>query len=413
MTSKPAPRRHFGIRSFAALLIFAIAAVLTPVAAIGYWGHRTVTDGTQYIETVGPLVDSPEIQAAISDVVTTAIVKQVDTKALVGQVLGGLFKDSPLAESLAAPLAAGVNGLIAEMVKKFVASDAFRDVWIETNKVAQASLVSLLEGKDNGPIQLRGDQVVLDVSGLLNTVKDQVVASGLTLAQGIEIPKTGTQIVLFESPVLGQIQLLYQLSSPILAWFPLIIAALFCLAIALSRNRPRTTLATGMALIALAGVSLWLMDFAQARLVADISGSVLEGALTSFWATFFAYLLKGLWAMVLLGVIVGLGGWFAGRSRPGTAVREAVSRGLHSMGPQGGRLNSWVRSWAPFLRWTTVIVLAVVLTIGNVMDIWRVFWICALAAGLFTLIEILNGPDRDAYAEVSGEAPTTPAPAPA
>ena len=410
MANKQAQRRHWGIRSVVALLLFIIAAVLTPIAAVGHWGHRTVTDATQYIETVGPLVDSPEIQAAISDVVTQAIVKQVDTKALVGDALGGLFKDSPLAEELAAPLAAGVNGLIGELVKKFVASDAFRDIWIETNKLAQASLISLLEGKDNGPIQLRGNEVVLDVSGLLNAVKSQVVANGLTLAEGIQIPQSDTAIVLFESPILGQIQLLYQLSSPILAWFPLIIAVIFGLAIALSRNRPRTAMSTGIALIALSGVSLWLMDYAQARLVADISGTVLEGALTSFWATFFAYLLKGLWAMVLLGVVVALGGWFAGRSRPGTAVREAVSRGLHSLRPSGGRLNSWVRSWAPFLRWTTVIVLTAVLTLGNVMDTWRVFWICALAAGIFTLIEVLNGPDRDAYAEVNGDAPGAPAP---
>lgn len=413
MGSKHAQRRHWGIRSFAALLIFIIAALLTPVAAIGHWGHRTVADATQYIETVGPLVDSPEIQAAISDVVTTAIIKQVDTKAVVGNVLGSLFKDSPLANELAAPLAAGVNGLIGELVKKFVASDAFRDIWIETNKVAQASLISLLEGKDTGLIQLRGNEVVLDVSSLLNEVKRQVVAAGLTLAEGVEIPKSDTQIVLFESPIIGQIQLIYQLTAPILAWFPLMIAALFCLAIALARNRPRMTLATGLALIVLAGVSLWLMDYAEALLISDITGTVLEGALTSFWGTFFAYLLKGLWAMVLLGVVVGLGGWYAGRSRPATAVREAVCRGLHSMGPSGGRPNSWVRSWAPFLRWTTVIVLTLVLTLGNVMDVWRVFWITALGALIFTVIEMLNGPDRDAYAEVSGDTPGTEAPVPA
>jgi len=393
------------------LLIFIIAVVLTPVAAIGHWGHRTVTDATQYIDTVGPLVESPEIQAAITDVVTQVIIKQVGTKAVVGDVLGSLFKDSPLAEQLAAPLAAGVNGLIGELVKKFVASDAFRDIWIEANKLTQASLISLLEGKDNGPIQLRGDQVVLDISSLLNEVKGQVVAAGLTLAEGVTMPQTDTQIVLFESPIIGQIQLLYQLTSPILAWFPLIIAILFCLAIALARNRPRTTLATGIALIALSGVSLWLMDSAESTLISDITGTVLEGALTSFWTTFFAYLLKGLWAMVLLGLFIGFGGWYAGRSRPATAVREAVCRGLHSMGPSGGGLNKWVRSWAPFLRWITVIVLTLVLTLGNVMDVWRVFWICALGAGLFTLIELRNGPDRDAYAEVSGDAPTQEAPA--
>jgi len=404
MARTHARKRHWGIRSVVALLLFLIAAALTPVAAIGHWGHRTVADTTQYLETVGPLIESPQIQAAITDTVTNVIVQQVDTKAVVGDVLGSLFKDSPLAEQLSAPIAAGVNGLIHEMVQKFVASDAFRDIWIKSNTIAQESLVALLNGDKLGPIQLDGNKVVLDVSSLLNAVKDQVVASGLTIAQNVTIPKTDTQIVLLESPIIGQIQLIYQLSSPILAWFPLIIAVIFGLAIALARNRPRTVLSTGVALIVLAGVSLWLMDYAEATLINDITGTVLEGALTSFWSTFFAYLLQGFWALILLGLVLGLGGWYAGRSRPATAVREAVCRGLHSMGPSGGRLNSWVRSWAPFLRWSTMVVLTLVLTLGNIMDIWRVLWICALGAGILTAIEILNSPDRDAYADQSAGA---------
>lgn len=403
MARTHARQRHWGIRSVVSLLLFIIAAVLTPVAIVGHWGHHTVTDTTQYLETVGPLIDSPEIQTAITDTVTSVIVQQVDTQAVVGDFLGSLLNNPSLTEKLSAPLAAGVNGLIHDLVQRFVASDAFRDVWIKTNTVAQESLIALLDGNQEGPIQLDGNKVVLDVSSLLDQVKDQVVAAGLTIAKDVTIPKTDTQIVLLESPIIGQIQLIYQLSSPILAWFPLILAVLFGLAIALARNRPRTVMSTGVALIVLAGVSLWLMDYAEAMLLHDISGSVLEGALTSFWSTFFAYLLKGLWAMILLGVILGLGGWYAGRSRPATAVREAVCRGLHSMGPAGGRLNSWVRSWAPFLRWSTLIVLTVVLTLGNIMDSWRVLWISALGAGILTVIEILNSPDRDAYSDQAAE----------
>lgn len=405
-------KRHWGIRSVAALLVFIIAAILTPVGVVGHWGHRTIADEQQYIATVGPLIDSPQIQTAIADKVSTVIVQQVDTKKVVNDVLGSIIPNQTLTDKLAAPLAAGVNGLIHELVARFVASDAFRAVWIKANEAAQKSLMALLEGKQEGVIQIQGDQVVLDVSALLTEVKNQVVAAGLTVAENVEVPKGDTQIVLFESRIVGQLQLIYRLTSPVLAWFPLIIAALFCLSIALARNRPRTVLSTGIALIALAGVSLWLMDYVESALLADLQGSVLEGALTSFWSTFFSYLLKGLWAMILLGVIVGLGGWYAGRSRPATAIRDAVCRGLHSMGPSGGRLNAWVRSWAPFLRWATVVVLVIVLTMGNVMDTWRVFWICALGAGLLTWIELLNGPDRDNYAEINAETAETLTPAP-
>ena len=36
--------RRWGVRAIASLLIFIIATLLTPVAIVGHWGHRTVVD---------------------------------------------------------------------------------------------------------------------------------------------------------------------------------------------------------------------------------------------------------------------------------------------------------------------------------------------------------------------------------
>lgn len=400
MSNKQPGKRHWGLRSFASLLVFVIAAALTPIAMIGHWGNRTIVDAEQYIATVGPLVDSPDVQEAISTKVTELIVQQVDTTSIVDDFLGSFIKNPSVTDKVAAPIAAGVNSLIGELVRKFVASDAFRDIWITANVEAQKSMVALLKGKSSGPIQLKGDAVVLDVSSLLTAVQQRVVDSGLSIAANVKIPDNDRQIVLFESRLVGQIQFIYTLTSPVLTWFPLIIALLFCLSIALARNRPRTVLTTGVALIALGGVALWLMDYAQAMLTRDLEGSVLEGALTSFWNQFFEYLLHGFWAVVLLGLIVGLAGWYAGRSRPATNAREAVCRGLHELGPDGGALNSMVRSYGAVLRWLVISILVLVLTMAGVMSVWRVVWVCALAGGLITLIELFNGPNRDQYAEV-------------
>jgi hypothetical protein len=39
--------------------------------------------------------------------------------------------------------------------------------------------------------------------------------------------------------------------------------------------------------------------------------------------------------------------------------------------------------------------MVVILAAGDVMDMGRVIWISLLAAGLFTLVEVLSGPDRE------------------
>ena len=67
-------------RAIAAVVCLVLAAVLTVPASFAYWGQRTINDGSRYVETVGPLVDSPEVQAAITTKVSDAIQSQVGVR---------------------------------------------------------------------------------------------------------------------------------------------------------------------------------------------------------------------------------------------------------------------------------------------------------------------------------------------
>ena len=185
-----------------------------------------------------------------------------------------------------------------------------------------------------------------------------------------------------------------------LQWFPLVIAILVGLSIALARNRSRTVLAVGVALVACGGATRVLMNTAETVFVNQLAGTVFQDAAASFWSTFFNYLLSGLVAIVVLGILIAFGGWFAGVSRPATSMRTAVGRGLHSLGsgvPAGIRRS--FRSYAPVLRWIIAIVMVLVLSLGAFMSMDRMIWLSLLTAGLFTLLEILIGPDRIDVAE--------------
>ena len=76
-------------RSIAALVCVVLAALLTTPAALAYWGQRTLNDTQRYVATVGPLVDSPEVQDAIATKVTDAIEARVDVEAILNDVLLG------------------------------------------------------------------------------------------------------------------------------------------------------------------------------------------------------------------------------------------------------------------------------------------------------------------------------------
>ena len=393
--------RRWGARSIASLLLFVIAALITPVAVVGHWGRETITDAEQYIATVGPLASDPAIQQAVGDQVTAALVAKIDTDNLVSQFLDSFIKNPTLNQRLTAPIAAGINGLIGTAVEKFLQTQAFQTVWIKTNQAAQRSAMALLEGKQAGIIQVNGNQVVLDTTTLLTAVQAQLVESGLSVAANVQIPQTGHQIVLFETPLISQLQTIYGFTSPILRWLPLIVAALFALSIALARRRPRIFITLGAVLAVEAVLLLISLNVSQTAAQLKASQSGLGLAVAAFWTTFFAYLVNGLQALLMLGVFVAIAGWYAGNSRWATTAREQVCTGLHQLGqPIAPGVNTFVRSYSLFLKWGVAIVLGLILFGTGSIDLTRTFWLSALGVLLFAVIEACNRPDRDVYVEI-------------
>jgi hypothetical protein len=111
-----APARRSRWRSIAAAVCVVLAALLTVPAGIAFWGQRTLNDGQRYLDTVGPLVDSPQVQDAISTKAIAAIEAQVDIEAILNDAFAGVITDRPRLQKLVGPLAGAVDGLIEREV---------------------------------------------------------------------------------------------------------------------------------------------------------------------------------------------------------------------------------------------------------------------------------------------------------
>ena len=178
-------------RSIAAAVCVVLAALLTRAGRVAFWGQRTLTDGQRYMETVGPLVDSPEVQAAIATKVTDAIQQQVDVEAILNEAFAGVITDRPRLKSLVGPLSGAVNGLIESQVRRVRRLGHVRRLLGHGQHQGAGSLVRLLEGDRPGPISLQGEQVVLDVSDVIDQVKQRLVARGLTIVENGPDPRHG------------------------------------------------------------------------------------------------------------------------------------------------------------------------------------------------------------------------------
>ena len=223
----PAAERPSRGRSVAAVICVVLAALLTTPAAVAYWGQRTLNDTTRYVDTVGPLVNSPEVQDAIATKVTDAIEQQVDIEAILNDVFAGVITDRPRLQRLVGPLSAAINGLIDRQVREFLASDEFADLWTAVNTRAQQSLQRVLKGDQSGAVSLQGDQVVLDVSEVIDRVKQRLVDRGLTIVENVPIPDIDKQIVLMEAPQLKQLRTIYAFANPLAQWLIVVVAGLY------------------------------------------------------------------------------------------------------------------------------------------------------------------------------------------
>jgi hypothetical protein len=394
-TQQPSPRAFDG-RGIAAVLCLVLAALLTTPAALAYWSQRTINDTTRYVETVGPLVNSPEVQSAVATKVASALEQQVDVEAILQETFAGVITERPRLEALVGPLAGAINGLIETQVRAFLASDAFAEFWVTANSRLQQGLVRVLEGQETGAVSLQGEHVVLDVSEVVDQVKQRLVDRGLTMVDKLPIPETDRQIVLFDAPRLERARTAYALVNPIAQWLLVIVAALYVAALVLSRRRPRMTVAVGVALAVNSLLVAIALSVGRQLFITTLSDTEFGPASTVVYDTLLSFLVRGQRVLLWLGLVLVVAGWIMGRNAFGTAVRGTLGGGLErggaamGDGPVAGP-GRWVASNVGWLRVVVVVLGGVVLLWGNQVSQGQLFWAVVLVVVLLVVLQVLVG----------------------
>ena len=407
---------HSRGRAITSVICIVLAALLTTPALFAYWGQRTLNDTQRYVDTVGPLVKSPEVQAAIATRVTDAIQQQVDVESIINDVFSGVITDRPRLQQLVGPLSAAVNGLIARQVQEFVASQTFDDLWVEVNTRAQQALQRVLNGDNSGALQVQDQGVVLDVSTVIDQVKQRLVDRGLTFVANAPIPAVDRQIVVLDAPQLDQLKTIYAFSNPVAKWLIWVVALLYLGGFLLARRRPRMAVVIGVVLAVNALLVALLLSTGRQLFINELTGTVFGPASSVFYDQLLTYLVRSRKVLLWLGLILVFVGWYAGSNRSGTAVRESVSGSLESGGAalpaeQVGGVGRWVAANAQWLRIAVGVLGVVVLFWGNQTSPSRLLWAVILVVALLAGIQALVGAGSDRHEPVPepAEPPVAPA----
>jgi hypothetical protein len=395
-------------RAVVATLLIVLGCVLAPLAGVAVWARNQVTDTDRYLATVSPLASDPAIQNAIADQITAQVFTYVDVKGLTIQAVDTLTQRGNLPaqlagqlQALSGPIANGVESFTRTQVGRIVQSPAFADAWVQANRLAHAELVKALTGEGGGTITVENDTVSINLAAFIQTVKQQLVAAGFTLAE--RIPQVNASFVLFQSNDIARARSGFHLLTTLGNWLPVIALLLLALGVYVARDHRRALIGAGLGVaVAMFLLALALAVFRSIYLDAVPATVLPHDAAAVLYDTIVRFLRAGLRTVLVLGLVVAAGAFLTGPSVTATRARHGIAgaigqlrTGAEGAGLHTGPVGTWVHANRRALRTGAVALAALALVFWSRPTGKVVIALALVLLVVLALIEFLARPGRE------------------
>ena len=317
-------------------LCLVLVGVLAPLSILATWAHDEVSDTDRYVETVAPLAQSPEVQAAVTTRLTDRIMGLIDVEAVTQDAIDALadrgLRPRAVASltALSGPLTQGVETFVGNQVGRIVSSDEFADAWTQANRVAHTQLVAVLSGETGEAVQVSGGAVQLNLGVVIDRVKERLLDAGFSLAS--RIPQVSAEVTLFQSAELARAQTAFRLLDAAARALPVIALVLLGVAVAVSVRR-RRTLTIGALVIAASMLVLGaaLNFFRIVYLDAVPSDRLPADAAAVIFDQIVQFIRLNLRALLVISLAVAVVAWVSGPEQAPAAVRRGTTRALDAV----------------------------------------------------------------------------------
>ena len=392
--SEPTERRKpgRGRRMLVALLVI-LGCVLAPLSLIAVWTRNTLLNTDNYVSTVAPLATNQDVIDAVATRLTARILEVTDVKARLTDAI------PPRAKAAAPALTAALQGVVHDATVKVLSSDQFGNIWEQANRRAHAQIVEALTGSGSGKVKIQNGEVTLDLSAAAKKVKTRINSLGLDLSSKLPQGQIDPKIVLFQSEYLAWAQQGIDLLQN-LAWvLPVLMLLCFAAAIALSRNRRRTVLRSGLGLsigMLLVLTALNLGRTPYLGLFPRAEGKQAGGA--AYDQILHTLILEAR-VIFAIGLVIAFAAWLAGPSPSATRLRGVFS-GRERTG-EPGPFATWVGHSKVGLRIATIALGAIALVAVDQPTGLTVLVIAIAVLVILGIIELVGRP-RPAASSASG-----------
>ncbi|MCX5229621.1 hypothetical protein ABZY16_37385 [Streptomyces sp. NPDC006553] len=403
--ARPAPR-HRG-RSFLAAVLIVIGCLLVPLGIVAAWTSDIVGDTDRYVSTVAPLASDADVQAAVANRVTGAVMEHIDLENLLEGVAP---EQRPLLAKalgkLGDSLQSAVSSFVHDKAQEVVASDAFETVWTDANRAVHTSVVRALTGSGDGAVQINNDTVTVDLAPVIDRVKERLVDAGLTVAG--KIPEVHTDFTVVKSDDIGKVKTGFRLLQVMGLWLPVLALLLVVAGVLLSTHRRRTVIVSAIAVAVAAlvlGIALTVFRTVYLNALPD---TVSQPAAGSVYDALIHFLRTTVRMVVTLGLVVALAAWLTGPSRPAVVTRRMWNSGIDATrtaadraGLRTGPVGPFVRRYRTWITWILVALAVLVYVLWDHPTAWVVVGLALALLFAFAVVGFLGAEPADADEEAS------------
>jgi len=383
-------------------VLITLGCILAPVSVLGVWAANQVSNTDRYVANMAPLIQEPPIQQALSARITSEITSHLNVQATANQAAAQLAADrlpklANLLKTFSGQIASGVNSAIAAAVAKVVASPAMAVVWTQANRIAHAGIVRVLSGQGGGAVDVKNNEVVLNLGPLITQAKQQLSARGLTIVNNL--PTVNATFPLFAAPNLAKAQQGYRLIVTLRWVLPFLALALLAAGVYVARRHRRALIGAALGLAAsmlVLGIALTIF---RSVYLNSVPSTVSSDAAAALYDTLIRFIRQGLRVILVVALVIAAGAFLTGPSVTAVRTRQGVKSGIDWLRTRGeragvrtGPVGEWTGSHKTLLRAVAVAIVGVIFVFWSHPTVAVVIWLVVLLVVLLGLIELIGRP---------------------
>jgi hypothetical protein len=347
-----------------AAVLVALATLVTLLAIFSIWANRQALNTDNWVDTSGKLLQNEEVRSRLSNYLADQLFANVDVQA---ELEGTL---PPPLRPLAGPAAGGIHQLAPQIAERALESPRVQELWAVANRAAHATLLTILND-EGSTVSTGGGEVKLDLGSLVEQIGGQL---GVGSALASKIPADAGEVTILKSDELSTAQSIAQVIRKLPIVLTVLALLLYGLAIYLAGPRRRRALrSSGFGFIVAGALALIIRGIAGESVVGALAANdAVKPAVEAVWSIGTSLLVTVASSAIAFGVLVVIGAWLAGPTRPATALRREAAPYLRDQraAAYGVAAIVWLAliAWAPiaaFHKPIGILLFAVLFALGT------------------------------------------------